>query len=696
QEDFAYLVMPFLTRGSLKERLVSGPALLLEEALRLIEQVLLALHYAHEQGLVHRDIKPANLLFKTDDSLLLSDFGLVKILARESDLLSPLTTTGAASKLSPHSTLAYAGTPHYMAPEQIEGRATPQSDLYSTGVVLYELLTGSRPFDAENLMGLYLKHLTEQPRAPRELNPQISPELEAVVLRALAKDPTQRFQSASDFLQALRAIPIDTHSANVLPAPVVRIQAKPQQPIDQNTYTTKHISRLSPTLRKTPGRAILLLLLAIMVVSASTVALAYAISHLHAPQPAQVGTHSSATSSAMSTPMATPTSAQPAPSATAPPLSGPVPLSALHTECPQPGTARPAALNVRPVLTRESRQNLVYQTDVGLERYDIATGQRISILLLANTTFSFLQISADGQWIFFVTKDADGYKIQLVRVDGKARQTLYCSSDVINTMLWSPHQDRVIFNIIRNTGNATDSQATLYLLNTVTGQLRLLMKTMLDGAFRPLMWSARQHNLLYLTNFRTRELQSKPYPGDLYILNTDSQQPPAVVFREVIGCPDYTLSPDDSRLFISDCGSLVPPGGKRPGGIQVASNPTNASSLQTIYSGSLAIAHMAMISNGSLLLEMENNEGLWKINTDGSGLTQLTSSGQLMFNNDLLGGASYLHNNQDIWANISRDGKWYSVFLQNTIAGELAYGLLSGGALKTLAVRGRIIGWTTL
>src|SRR5207248_10664768 len=164
QEGLAYLIMPYMSCGSLSDLLKVHRILPIIATLRLTAQILNALQYAHERGLIHRDIKPGNMLLKADGNLLLSDFGLVKVLVGDNELKSLIES--ASQSIS--------GTPAYMAPEQALGQATSLSDLYSVGIVLYEMLTGTVPFVADTTMGVLFKHVHEQPRPLRQLNPNIS------------------------------------------------------------------------------------------------------------------------------------------------------------------------------------------------------------------------------------------------------------------------------------------------------------------------------------------------------------------------------------------------------------------------------------------------------------------------------------------------------------------------------------------
>jgi serine/threonine protein kinase len=197
QDGHAYLVMPYMAGGSLKDLLKVRQVLPPAEVIRLTTEALNALQYAHERGLIHRDIKPGNMLFKADGKLMLCDFGLVKVFSADGENKSPLET---ASETGP----AITGTPEYMAPEHIHGQSSPASDIYSMGVVVYEMLTGVRPFTSNSDMSVLMKQLNEQPRPLREINPRISPNLESAVLRALEKDPARRYQRPIDFWQALK------------------------------------------------------------------------------------------------------------------------------------------------------------------------------------------------------------------------------------------------------------------------------------------------------------------------------------------------------------------------------------------------------------------------------------------------------------------------------------------------------------
>ncbi len=201
-EGVYFMVMEYIEGETLSQRLArlhhQGERMPLPEMLHIVVAVGEALHYAHEQGMLHRDIKPANVMFRSDGSVVLADFGVAKILNASSNI----TASGAV-----------AGTPAYMAPEQwTSDEPDKRSDIYSLGVVLYQVVTGELPFTAETPGRLMFKHLSEPPPSPRKLCADISLELELVILRAMAKDPQDRYQTAQELVTDLREVLYEVES----------------------------------------------------------------------------------------------------------------------------------------------------------------------------------------------------------------------------------------------------------------------------------------------------------------------------------------------------------------------------------------------------------------------------------------------------------------------------------------------------
>jgi eukaryotic-like serine/threonine-protein kinase len=187
--DLYYIVMEYISGESLKELIQRAAPLPVDSAISIAAQILAGLEYAHRSGLIHRDIKPQNVLITKDGAVKVTDFGIAKSV---SDL--GITEAGLA-----------LGTAHYFSPEQAKGeRVLPQSDIYAVGVTLYEMLTGRLPFESESVVGLAYKHIDEPPVPPNELQPTIPPRLNAIVMKALAKDAQARFSSAAEMEKALR------------------------------------------------------------------------------------------------------------------------------------------------------------------------------------------------------------------------------------------------------------------------------------------------------------------------------------------------------------------------------------------------------------------------------------------------------------------------------------------------------------
>ncbi len=180
--SYYYLVMPYMQRGNLRERLMQGK-MMPQEAGIILHQLTDALAYAHTRGIIHRDIKPSNILLDTTDAchIYLADFGIAKILEEGSDI----TQTGFL-----------VGTPEYMAPELAEKPESASSDIYAMGVLLYQMLTGRLPFTGTSPLAICWKHIKEEPAPPSSLNAEISPAIEKVILRAMHKNPRQRFAEA--------------------------------------------------------------------------------------------------------------------------------------------------------------------------------------------------------------------------------------------------------------------------------------------------------------------------------------------------------------------------------------------------------------------------------------------------------------------------------------------------------------------
>ena len=187
QRPWYYLVMPYVEGGTLRDYLHKKQRLTLLEAASFVDQIAGALQHAHDSGVIHRDVKPSNILLCPDGYAYLADFGLAKAMIGA----EALTSIGAI-----------VGTPEYTAPEQSNGINDYRSDIYSLGVILYQMLTGQVPFTAESPVAVSLKHIQLEPTPPSHINSDIPQSIEAVILKALAKDPDARYQQAQELSTA--------------------------------------------------------------------------------------------------------------------------------------------------------------------------------------------------------------------------------------------------------------------------------------------------------------------------------------------------------------------------------------------------------------------------------------------------------------------------------------------------------------
>jgi serine/threonine protein kinase len=240
-EGFTYIVMPFVETGTLDD-LLQGEPLPQDQIRKIISQVGEALHHAHSQGLVHRDVKPSNILIDQDGNCLLTDFGITKVV----EGTAKFTQTGAI-----------IGTPAYMSPEQIKGETIDgRSDIYSLGIILYQLATGRAPYRAETPPAIFVKHLHDPLPPPRKFNQELPERVEKVILKALAKDPNDRYSTATELVNAIHRAAsevvtdqtvvepfVPTVPPTLVEDPAIQRQFEPRSTVDREA-SRKHLEAL--------------------------------------------------------------------------------------------------------------------------------------------------------------------------------------------------------------------------------------------------------------------------------------------------------------------------------------------------------------------------------------------------------------------------------------------------------------------
>jgi serine/threonine protein kinase len=228
-ESWHYLVTPYISGGTLNQLLKKGP-LSCEHAGELLDQLAQALQFAHDQGLVHCDIKPSNILMRNECFVYLADFGLAKYIDEDID-----------STFSNY----ILGTPEYMAPELAEKDFTHFSDIYSLGIVLYQMVTGRIPFTGNDPITVYTKHAHDLPPLPSSLNTHISEAVEHVILCALEKDPRRRFQTVQEFSYTYwQALQEDRHIQMSIAKQIISIR-NTRKAVQTSAYTLQQSGRRS-------------------------------------------------------------------------------------------------------------------------------------------------------------------------------------------------------------------------------------------------------------------------------------------------------------------------------------------------------------------------------------------------------------------------------------------------------------------
>ncbi|GCE31876.1 hypothetical protein KDA_73600 [Dictyobacter alpinus] len=724
QDGLAYFVMPYLTQGTLRDRLHQQQVLPIADALNITIQILRALQYAHTNNFIHRDIKPGNILFKDDNTPVLSDFGLVKSIQKDDQtdklLSSVITHTGDVSIM---------GTPQYMAPEQIQGRPGRGSDIYSVGIVLYEMLTGAPPFSGENTILVLSKHLYEQPSSMRLVNSTIPPELDRVVLRALAKNESERYATPAAFIAALTDVAqkFDTTaissnqrqtsssssdeeaSTNLLStthpdaSPDYRTVYRPDtidaKHLTTQPYATRVLYTSENQKKRSPRVWVMLLSFCLALVVFASVGAWYA-STLHSAAPVSKNTF-------VPTTKTTPTAKATNPNTLAT-------LPTYDTSCPPTGQVRkPSLLNLA---NRGSDAQVIYYSHQynaadnkfsgSLIRYSAINGSKTT--LLTSTTFAIDQavLSPDKQWILFSTSVANQpAKLQLLRVDGQGLQTLYCTANPlqINRLSWSPFDEtetgRVFFEATADPAGTAQAPPAIsaYQLDVQNGQLmqeKLATQNITWGV--PIGWS----------DARSVYLEGPDRSVYLYPLSQNGEPSEAKLIHSGSTCDSYAQDPTTSRphLFVSHCTGFG--NGDCSGACSNAgpSTITDINTNTTIYtSQDLAIVGISSLDDGKFLALVKNvtaaqyspNNGLYLIDQNNHATNLRKDDGTVFFFSQ--------QSALDVFCSSQYQCPYYAVRMgssQATGLDQLLFGKTDGTALSSFASSQsaslNIAGWTQM
>jgi len=740
QGELAYLVTPYMSGGTLKDVLRQRKVLPPSEAIQLVSQVLPALQYAHERNLIHRDIKPGNLLFKGDGSLVLADFGLVKVVEEEGrTLVQTVSETGQI-----------AGTPEYMAPEQIQGKAVAASDIYALGIVLYEMVTGQRPFTGNTLLSVLMQHANEVPPPPRSLNPYISPQLQAVILKALEKEPQKRFVRPAEFLQALQqtgnpgsnpglrnnpasqpgignAGPADpdltarqltqgeygptqaTHWAQpprqqetanpqVQGQIVLPVQASsPQYPL-QSPSSGGAPQTPAPMPRRSQTPIVVLFILFILLAGlVASLFLTPLGTTLFGPQRSPVPSPFT-----QSTPRILPS-----------PTPGPfIPIGQTTTACPTSGQARAA---VTATFTAGHDPTIVYLVNendsagnptFGTVKLDnTINSKKTELAKMANTTVNEAQVSDDGQWVLFSATVGGRSELRMVRLDGQGLQTLVCapSNRSIRGSQWSLDQKYVIFDEFPQNIGAP----TVYLLNMQSGALQVEVDPPPSAgiALLPRTW-LDYHRVLMMGIVPNSDAP----PQNVYVVDISNgahQSAASIhqIFTSSQQCWDFDTSYDGLSLFLVQCAYGAP-----TGSCSIDQQSVDSGTSTSVFNSStLTFNTVRVIDPHNIkLLALSSDTGGFGAGQgdpahDGLYLVLADNSAPPLRLSNTPGGQSAQLNlySQYFWSNVSRDETLYTLE-QTSPSGidTLIFGPLDGGQATTFASIGggtsmSIAGWTT-
>ena len=482
QQGVYYLVMELVEGRTLKQLIQERGSLSPKQAARIVEQVASALDYAHQQGLVHRDIKPANIFVGKDDRTTLADFGIAKAASETQHL----TRTGML-----------IGTPEYMSPEQAEGGTVDyRTDLYALGIVLYQMLAGRAPFQSTTPHATLHAVIYEPPPPLRQLRPNLSPAVESVVMRSIAKQPTQRYQAGREMVAALKAA-LAGQTTGAITAP-------PPRPIAPQPAAAPAARKRSPIVWIVAALVVLVLLISVAVLLLLNgdggkedlpPSVTVIVSHKTATQaPSSTATAAAPTrepdATATSDSTALPPPTEPRPSAT------PIP----PTDTPPP-TAPPAHFG---------RLAFSSNRDGNPEIYLLNLESGTPVRLTQNNANDWLpDWSPDGTTITFTSYRTGSYDLWAMRADGSGQSPLVATGSWDDYPRWAPDGQRLSLSTTAETQGVPNSEIFVRRPN---GSLQQVTQSTAEDQWAD--WSP-DGRIVYTEGYKDSS------DWDIYIMNAD-------------------------------------------------------------------------------------------------------------------------------------------------------------------------------
>ncbi len=421
QDGQPYLVMRLMSGGSLRDRIDAQKKFSIAEIVEIFAVLAPALDYAHQQGIIHRDLKPGNILFDQHGRPYLSDFGIAKL-------------AEAGATLTGDSTI---GTPAYMSPEQVRGDPDldGRSDLYSLGIILFEMLTGRLPFEANSPTGQMMKHLTAPIPDVRELDENLPPDVQWVIERILAKSREERFESAQALVDELRSI---SRSGHVTGAFAALTSRKPPASARRTPAVAPRSRPRVPAQGKFSAWGWIVPVVVLVGIGAFWgVKKAVSGGVNETPQPVATTAVAIVSTTSPSLPSATPTTTpSPKPTATeAVVVVSPTPPPSSPTPMPSPTPSGP-------VIGGADKLAFVSNNDIWVMNLD---GSEAEQLTSTGGSKEQLQWSPDGQDVFYIT----GRCVLAVNVKTKAERTIFCAnwSDYLGDFEISPDGSQVVITL---------------------------------------------------------------------------------------------------------------------------------------------------------------------------------------------------------------------------------------------------------